>query len=50
MPAFAIGAIDQDLPVEPASPKQCRVQNFRSIGRGQQDNALTGIESVQLSQ
>ena len=37
--ALAVGPIDQDLAVEAAGPQQRRIEDFRPVGRGEQDDA-----------
>jgi hypothetical protein len=38
------------LPVEPACPQECRIQDFRPIGRRHENDADAGIEAVHLDQ
>ncbi|TWC55736.1 hypothetical protein FBY04_109157 [Pseudomonas sp. SJZ080] len=48
LPAPAVRAVDQHLPIDSSRPQQCRIENFRPIGRGQQHYAFARIETVQL--
>ena len=47
-PALAVGPVDQNLAVEPAGAQQRRVENFRPIGRGEQDDAGARVEAIEL--
>ena len=49
-PPDFVRAIDQHLTVEPASAEQCRIENLRPVGGGQQDQSAGGIEAVHLDQ
>ena len=48
--ARQIGAIHGDAPVETAGTQQGLVQHLRAVGGAQNDDALAGIEAVQLRQ
>src|SRR5215813_2202742 len=45
-----VRAIDQDLPVKPSRSEQRRVQNFRSVGGGHEDDADSRIKAVHLNE
>ena len=50
---LAAGAVregDGDLPVEAAGPKQGRVEDVRSVGRGEDDDARLVVEAVHLDE
>ena len=49
-PAVAVGTIHQHLAIEPSGPQQRRVEDFRPIGRGQEDDAGARIEAVEFGQ
>ncbi len=40
--------VDRDLPIEPAGPKQGRVQDLRPVAGRHDDDALGGVEAVHL--
>ena len=48
--ARQIGPVHGDAPVEAAGPQQGLVQHLRPVGGSQHDNALAGVEAVQLRQ
>ena len=48
--AGPVGAIHQDMPVEASRPQQGRIEDFGPIGRGEDDDAAAGIESVHFRQ
>ena len=48
--AVEIGQVDVNLAVEAAGPQQRAVQHVRTVGRGNDDDALVGIESIHLHQ
>ena len=39
-----------DLPVEPSGPQQRRVEHVRAVGRGDENDAFGGIETVHLDE
>src|SRR5688572_27612185 len=41
---------DDDLPVEPAGAQQRRVKHVRAVRRGDEDDALVGLEAVHLDE
>jgi len=43
---FAVGTIDQHLPVKTAGAQQRGIENLRSVRRGEHDNAHTRIEPI----
>ncbi len=43
-----IRLIDNNTPVKAPWPQQCLVENFRSVGRGKDDNALFAVKSIHL--
>ena len=47
-PALAVGPVDQDLAVEAPGAQQRRVEDFRPVGRGEEDHADARIEAVEL--
>jgi len=49
-PPGLVGAIDQHLAIEAPGPKQGGVQNLRSIGGRQQNDAGTGIKAIEFGQ
>src|SRR5690242_6827837 len=48
--AVAIRQADDDLAIEPSRPQQCRIKNVRPIRRGQDNNFLPLVESVEFAQ
>ena len=48
--AALVGAIHQHLPVEPTCPQQRRIEDFRPVGGREQDDAGTGIETIELGE
>ena len=48
--ARQIGAIHGDAPIETAGAQQGLIQHLRAVGGAQNDDALAGIEAVQLRQ
>ena len=49
-PAGQIGRRDRDLAVEPAGPQQCRIQNVRAVGGGDEDHTLALTEPIHLDE
>ena len=47
-PALAVGTVDQHLAVEAPGAQQRRIENFRPVGRGEQDDAAARIEAVEF--
>ena len=45
-PANLVGAVHQDVAVESARPQQCRIEDFRPVGRGHENHADPGVEAV----
>ena len=45
-PAFKVGRIDDDLPIEASRPQQGAIEHIRAIGGGQENNAGVGFEAV----
>ena len=45
-----VGAVDDDAPVEAAGPQERRVEDVRAVGRGDEDDALVGVEAVHLDE
>jgi hypothetical protein len=48
--AFLVGAVDQHLAVEAAGAQQRRVEDFRAVGGGEDDQPDRGVEAVHLGQ
>jgi hypothetical protein len=48
--ALDVGARDDDLAVEAARPQKRRVEHVGPVGRGDDDDALVGLEPVHLDQ
>ena len=48
--AGLVGTIDEDLPVEAPCPQQCRVEDFRPVGRAQQHQSGAGVEAVEFGE
>ncbi len=48
--AFHVGAVDHDLPVEPARAQQRRVEDVGPVGGGDQDDAALDVEAVHLDE
>ena len=48
--AGQVGPVHDDAPVKPARAEQRLIQHFRTVGGAQDDDALGGVEAVQLSQ
>jgi hypothetical protein len=44
------GPVERDLAVEAPGPQQCRIQDFRTVGGGQQDHTLVGVKAIHLHQ
>ena len=42
--------VHQHLPVEPSRAQQRRIEDLRPVGRGEQHDAASGVEAVQLDQ
>ena len=49
-PALDVRQAHVNLPVEPAGPQQCRVQNVLAVGRGHHNDPLVGAKAVHLHQ
>ena len=47
---LAFGPIHQHLAIETAGAQQRRVENFRPVGGGEQDDAGAGVETVELGE
>jgi hypothetical protein len=47
---FAVGAVDDDLPVEAAGAQQRRVEDVGPVGGGDQDDAVLHVEAVHLDE
>ena len=47
---FDVGRRYGDLPVEPAGPQQCRVEDVGTVRRGDQDDAALDVEAVHLDE
>src|SRR5690606_29296099 len=45
-----VGIRHHDLPIEPARAQQRRIQYVRTVGGGNEDDALIGLETVHLDQ
>ena len=50
MTAGAVGTIDQHLSIEASRPQQRRVENLGAVGRGEDDDAVAGVEAVHFHQ
>ena len=48
--AFEVGAVDDDLAVEPSRPQQRRIENVGAVGRSDQNDAGVLIEPVHLDE
>ena len=51
--AFApldIGTIHDDAPIETARPEEGRIEHVRTVGRGDEDDALVRLEAIHLDQ
>ena len=48
--ACQVGPVHGDAPVEAAGTQQGLIQHLRPVGGPQHDNALAGVEAVQLRQ
>ena len=48
--ADEVGAIDDDLAIEPAGPQQRRVEDVGTVGGGDQDDAGGDVEAVHLDE
>ena len=48
--AAHVGLVDEDLTIEPPGPQQRRIEHFRTVGRGHDDDALARVEAVHLGQ
>ena len=48
--ALLVGAVDQHLPIEAAGTQQRRIEDFRPIGGGEDDEAGAGVEAVEFDQ
>ena len=49
-PALLVRPVHQHLPVEPPSPQQRRIEDFRTVGGGEQYHAAGRIEAVELAE
>ena len=47
---FPVGTIEHDLTVEAAGPQQRRIEDFRPVGGGEQNDALAWIEAIEFGQ
>ena len=50
IPSGQVGPVHRDAPVKAAGPQQGLVENLGPVGGGQDDDALAGVEAVQLGQ
>src|SRR3989442_453459 len=50
LPALHVGHVHYDLPVEPARAQQCRVEDVRPVGGGEQDHAVVRLEAVHFDE
>ncbi len=50
LPTLDVGAIDNDLTVEPARAEQRRVEDVRSVGRSNDDHSGFDVETVQFDE
>ena len=50
LPAVYVRLVHQDVAVEPSGPQQGRVQDLGTVGGGQDDDPLVGVEPVHLGQ
>ncbi len=48
--AQLVRPVDEHLAVEASRAQQCRVEDLRAIGRGEQDQPFTRIEAVHFDQ
>ena len=48
--AAQVGPVDDDAAVEAAGPEQRRVEDVRPVRRGDEDDALVGVEAVHLDE
>src|SRR3546814_13516659 len=48
--AVGVGAVDDDLAVEAAGPKQRRIEDVGTVGGGDEDHAGVGVEAVHLDE
>jgi hypothetical protein len=46
----SVGSVDRDLPVEPAGPQQCGVEDVGPVRRGDEDDAALDVEAVHLDE
>ena len=49
-PALHVGAVEDDLAVEPARAQERRVEDVGPVGRGDDDDVRVGVEAVHLDQ
>ena len=49
-PALHVGAVEDDLAVEPARAQERRVEDVGPVGRGDDDDVGVGVEAVHLDQ
>ena len=49
-PADFIRSVDQHLTIKSTRPQQCRIENFRPVGGGENDYAHRGVKAVQFGQ
>src|SRR6266511_2658800 len=50
LPPFYVGTVNQYLTIEPSGAQQRRVENFRPVGGGHDNDALIRVKSVHLSE
>ena len=48
--SLEVGVADRDLPVEPSRPQQRRVEDVRTVGGGNDDDAAVRLEAVHLDE
>ena len=48
LPAANVGHVHHDLPVEAPRPEQRRIEDVGSVGGGNEDDALVGLEAIHL--
>jgi hypothetical protein len=48
--ALLVGAIDQHLAVETTGSQQRRIEDFRTVGGSQQNDAGSGVEAVEFGE
>ena len=50
LPSADVGKVHHDLAVETAGPQECGIEHVRSVGRGQQNHTLIGLEAVHFNE